>query len=1224
MVKKIRFTLLLLVFVFSLLFLCVVNIDFFLNRPWIKGPLINFLKNTQKIDINYKKIKIDVFEGKVKIEDFVFKNRYREVEAPEVTAFLSLSKIFRLKFFPESIQVKNLKLKSYRSPEPLNLYQLRDQLKKMAPFNLKAKEATIEYESSIGWLIFDKTDLFLKIDNQQTLWELKSLKSPQFKEAEIKGRLNLASLFLETSIEARNFDFTGFIKGGEPFIGRLTSDLMAELTLEKENLYLSFQMLNPQLILKQFPQEKLLGGVITGIFSSQKDGLMLNLKKIVLRNPFLEAQGEFLKKKEGLEASLKVKKLDLAEIKRVGLLLFEKQKEVKEVFDYIGNGSLEDIEVVSSGKDLQELIDYKRIKAKGKLKEGQIILGFLPLDLEQVTGEVGFSEGRLIFNGTLAVEGSVLGTVKSFSLDLSKRQPELWLEGTISGRAEKIQDLVANFDMFKSYQEKIKEFKTEGSLVSKIELRGPLDAFQLSFDIDSEDASLIVPFYTKFLRLKTAKIFYYKDKLNLSNLNVFNKELTIKDGGFELDLSSLDFRVKVWGVNIKPEFLEFLKDKVREVAVFFKEKGLKFENLEIEEGEFRGNLKQLAQEQVNLKQAILGNLFLKGKAVNLRIGEEVKGERFSGYSESLPLVWREGGLSFGEAAFEIEDSNFVGKGRVFDQEIFLELKGEVKERLKDKIEKVLGLKEASFLLKSPINIENLSLVYRDGQVQSRGIFKISDKEISVTLDQTKNQTTIFGSFNGKESKQKFGLRLNQNQIDLTLQGKTRLEELGTIFDKVPYPLEGLVENNLHLKFKKEKNILVSLANDYLNRNLFLEEGWLTLQGVKFKDGIAIEGEGKIAKNHTIHGKFKFEWNNSTLLADLKVDTNQKYVLVTGDLSSQKIDLKKFLGLSSTQETSDKTVKKEIWDYFQGIPLIAELKVNANDLILPTSHKLENFSLDLSLNTKAKLLWANLTKANFCGLGLDFIYSLSGEAHQFFVELLPSEGDLLDLFSCLYPEEMPTVILEGPYKVKGYVFWEGDGKDWIKNSRGELILKSKKGYIYRAPLIAHLLGFLSPIDLFRGKIPNLESQLLPYEELIFNSRFTDTTLLIDEAFLSASGFRLFGEGPINLKNKELNLTFYASPFKTIDVIIEKVPGLGKWVLGKPRMLVYLPLQVVGTYDNYNIIPLHPSSLGKGVFTFIFRLFGISEEFYQKPSPKASEIKEKKEEFLKERENINRTP
>ncbi|HBT04396.1 MAG TPA: hypothetical protein DEA54_06345, partial [Thermodesulfobacterium commune] len=720
MVKKIRFTLLLLVFVFSLLFLCVVNIDFFLNRPWIKGPLINFLKNTQKIDINYKKIKIDVFEGKVKIEDFVFKNRYREVEAPEVTAFLSLSKIFRLKFFPESIQVKNLKLKSYRSPEPLNLYQLRDQLKNMAPFNMKVEEATIEYETSIGWLIFDHTDLFLKIDRHQTLWELKSLKSPQFKEAEIKGRLNLANLFLETSIEAKNFDFTNFIKGGEPFIGRLTSDLMAELTLEKENLYLSFQMLNPQLILKQFPQEKLLGGVITGIFSSQKDGLMLNLKKIVLRNPFLEAQGEFLKKKDGLEATLKVKKLDLAEIKRVGLLFFEKQKGVKEAFDFIGKGSLEDLEVVFSGKDWQELIDYKRIKAKGKLKEGQIILGFLPLDLEQVTGELGFSEGRLIFNGTLTAEGSVLGTVKSFELDLSKKQPELWLEGTISGRAEKIQELVANFDMFKPYREKIKEFKTEGSIVSKIDLKGPLDALQLSFDIASEDASLAVPFYDKPLYLKTAKIFYYKNKLNLSNLNVFNKELAIKDGGFELDLSSLDFGVKVWGVTIKPEFLEFLKDKVKEVAVFFKEKGLKFENLEIEEGEFRGNLKQLTQEQVNLKQAILGNLFLKGKAVNLRISEEVKGERFSGYSESLPLVWREGGLSFGEAAFEIEDSNFVGKGRVFDQEIFLELKGEVKERLKDKIEKVLGLKEASFLLKSPINIENLSLVYRDGQVQSRG------------------------------------------------------------------------------------------------------------------------------------------------------------------------------------------------------------------------------------------------------------------------------------------------------------------------------------------------------------------------------------------------------------------------------------------------------------------------------------------------------------------------
>jgi hypothetical protein len=109
-------------------------------------------------------------------------------------------------------------------------------------------------------------------------------------------------------------------------------------------------------------------------------------------------------------------------------------------------------------------------------------------------------------------------------------------------------------------------------------------------------------------------------------------------------------------------------------------------------------------------------------------------------------------------------------------------------------------------------------------------------------------------------------------------------------------------------------------------------------------------------------------------------------------------------------------------------------------------------------------------------------------------------------------------------------------------------------------------------------------------------------------MSAQGFRLFSSGYANLKDKSLSLTFFVSPFKTVDVIIEHIPYLSRLLLGKERMLVYLPLEVVGTYDNPIIVPLHPASIGKGIFRFVFKFFGISEDFFQK-KPELEGIKRK---------------
>jgi hypothetical protein len=203
--------------------------------------------------------------------------------------------------------------------------------------------------------------------------------------------------------------------------------------------------------------------------------------------------------------------------------------------------------------------------------------------------------------------------------------------------------------------------------------------------------------------------------------------------------------------------------------------------------------------------------------------------------------------------------------------------------------------------------------------------------------------------------------------------------------------------------------------------------------------------------------------------------------------------------------------------------------------------------------------------------------------------------------------MPKVIFEGPFKAHGFFYFDGE-KSLIEHSYGEVYATSHKGYMYRAPLLMRVLGFLSPIDLFRGKIPDLEKNLLPLDELTLALKASNSYLLVDEFFMSAQGFRLFSSGYANLKDKGLALTFLVSPFKTVDVIIEHIPYLSRLLLGKERMLVYLPLEVVGTYDNPIIVPLHPASIGKGIFRFVFKFFGISEDFFQK-KPELEGIKRK---------------
>ena len=408
------------------------------------------------------------------------------------------------------------------------------------------------------------------------------------------------------------------------------------------------------------------------------------------------------------------------------------------------------------------------------------------------------------------------------------------------------------------------------------------------------------------------------------------------------------------------------------------------------------------------------------------------------------------------------------------------------------------------------------------------------------------------------------------------------------------------------------NLYLYSEKPYLKGFIDLNEATYTY---KEKSSLKLTLKSEFREKEIEISSLDMKWNGSEILGNLKIEKRNKYVFIKGSMSGDYADFKAMI----KKKEGEKASSEDFFKRLEKFPFLAEIDFKINNVVLPTFHKIDKVKGYLSLDSTKKLLFADIPEVHFCGLNLHLLYERDPQNQYSYLEIMPSKGELLDLFSCLYPEEMPKVILEGPFELSGYFYAEGDQKDFMIKSTGEINLKSHNGYLYRAPLIARVLAYISPIDLFRGKVPNLENRLLEYDELDFKSFIQDEDLKIDTAFLSAIGFRMFGEGDVNLENKKLYLTFYVSPFKTLDILIEKVPYLGSWILGKPRMLIYFPLQVIGTYEKYNIIPLHPSSIGKGIFTFIFRFFGISEDVFQKP-PELEEFK-KKEWLLKDHKKEN---
>ena len=1204
------FALLSLFFLFLIGF-CTLNLTFFLNHLFFKEKLKNYLERNHQIKVEYHHVSVDLVKLHFKFQDFKLEHPRLFLALPKAKVDFDWSKLVRGSYFPEEVHLRapTIKLAIPEIPEEEEIkLDYKALLQKLAPVRFVVRDGNFSAEYKGENFELKGLNLNLVDRKDQLLFDLKA-SANFFSQLSLKGYINYVSLFGEGSVEVKELNLKPALKLVDFDPGENKLNLQAQISVEKDRVYAGFSGDAPCLI-RLDDGQRVICGYFEGVAILGKDGWEVEFPLLDFHNPRLKGELKVLATPKGIDLSAKAGSLDFQSLSPVLVKLLPKEV-FKAISDYLKDGVFTELVFQARGKDWDEAFSLNSIVLSSKVKDGKVEIPGLPLSFAGVEGKASLEKAKLRFEGIGIVNENIQLKGSQVLVDLGPKEPWLEVKSQFSGLAENLKDLAPTLSKDASSLEK---YQVSGRVEGSIVLSGYPASLDVALSLFPKDVAVSIAPLKKPVRVSSGSIDYKNERLNFTGLNLFfedGKALDLK-GLFEIKNKLLSLSISQVSLPKETFFTllsldEGIKQKLEPYAIDLDEIFLKDVTL--------SSLLFVSLDKEQALPLFSQSLSFSGRIKGLRLRFDLSNQTLSLSSPELFISFKNGFLYLDESLVKVEDSEFslFGSYALANTLLTLRGKGELKESLYGKISSLVSLPQG-VRLKLPAKVElqelkldkekiagDLSILGEGAKLSLQAQYGLASKRLDLT-----------SRFEGNSSDLSLSLSYDQS-LKVNLKGELSALDTLLLFEGLPLSY-GKISSDLSLNlegrdFKAlegfKKDPLQALQRLLSSGNLFPRPSSLHIKDLTFKEPLSLTATlSADFENSTVSiSSFRVKREGLDFNGILAVKAKEDALWIDGKLFSETLDLAKIFpteALNATKERQ-KTTGIELT-----VPVNANLGFSLHRLILPTNHTIEGLNGSLSI-VNGTTYAIKLPEVNLCGLSFTAEAEKTNTFHYGYIELNPSQGDLLDLLSCLYPNEMPKVIFEGPFKAHGFFYFDGE-KSLIEHSYGEVYATSHKGYMYRAPLLMRVLGLLSPIDLFRGKIPDLEKNLLPLDELTLALKASNSYLLVDEFFMSAQGFRLFSSGYANLKDKGLSLTFFVSPFKTVDVIIEHIPYLSRLLLGKERMIVYLPLEVFGTYDNPVIVPLHPASIGKGIFRFVFKFFGISEDFFQK-KPELEGIKRK---------------
>ncbi len=198
----------------------------------------------------------------------------------------------------------------------------------------------------------------------------------------------------------------------------------------------------------------------------------------------------------------------------------------------------------------------------------------------------------------------------------------------------------------------------------------------------------------------------------------------------------------------------------------------------------------------------------------------------------------------------------------------------------------------------------------------------------------------------------------------------------------------------------------------------------------------------------------------------------------------------------------------------------------------------------------------------------------------------------ELLSCLLNKEK---FMTGIYSLSCNIESNSHKKDLLQNINGPLEFSATKGRIDNFTLLSRIFSILNVSKLFKGSLPDLRQKGFAYKKIIIEADIKDSIIYFSKAIIDGEDMTLIFRGWIDPLKDEIDLTCLVAPFKTIDMIIEKIPMINTMLQGR---LVSIPVKASGKLSDPVVVPLHPSSIGKSLINMMTDILKTPVKLFEK--------------------------
>ena len=912
------------------------------------------------------------------------------------------------------------------------------------------------------------------------------------------------------------------------------------------------------------------GAQLEGDIQFGKDILVASLSHMTLDYPRMELSALFKKEKDAPRVSIHLegKDVDVPAVRSCAMTLADDISPVKDIFAVIKDGYVPSISVDAQGKTLADLGNLNRYTIKGQMRRGKISLKNPELNLTDVEGNALISNGILRGQRLLARLGKINGKEGILTVALKDDAAPFYLNIQVDADLPEAHAVLKRIVTKGAFAEGLNHVRSiEGQATAELKLEESESGLLVDVDCSScrfkaDYQSLPFP-----VIVDKGKIHYRQNHLRFRDLEGSWGRTRIFEASGLFDWQAdiqMDITSAKGTVCLEEVYSHFATMKGQ--PEWFKKldgiKGQMFHHTLHVKGPLKRPSAWQYATDFDMRNVSLEASFMPGTLA-------VSQAQVSANTE---------GARFNNAVIHILDAelNMSGKlvGRPTDLEKFeTTLSGTLGSQGMQYLYKTFEMPE-DFLLQTPMTIDSGralweketgasfdgKLVFPEGVAASLDIAygpaKLNIRKLVVEDDTTR--ATL-------------GLLAHEALVDMDFSGKLQKSTLDGLFAK-NLILDGWIEGNISARILPQQSFSTSAEG-------FLKGKGIPIYGLALPatiEDFSLRTEGQLLRVHS--ARMAIYENRLVISGNADLSTENPRFDV--DISTDNVDLDKilaFLKESDLKGSDGAAANKEDKD-----PWLFPIQGTAHlmwDSLKIGGYTWQPFQGEISVDPEG--IRVSVENASLCGISSPGLLRIKQDGIELNFRLKAERCDLNQSITCLTQKRVRA---EGTFNLTGNFKGEGNWKNLFQRLEGPILFASTSGQVKEDPALARVISVLNVTDIFKGKLPTLEKDGLPYDSIQIKATLKDGKIRMEKGLMNSSAMNLVFHGDVDLLNERLDLNMLASPFTLTDRLIKLIPVAG-YILG--GTLISVPVKVDGSLDDPKVRILPFSEIGSGVWGIMKR-------------------------------------